>query len=107
MAFRKLLQVVERRGPARRAILALLEGEARRQGVLAEPRRGRGAGGATWRDRTSRTSVVEDPEHQAFAVVIEDRTAGYGRRHRLDLDFVTTGEFRTLARGVSGRARPA
>jgi DNA gyrase subunit B len=29
MAFRKLLQVVERRGPSRRAILALLEGEAR------------------------------------------------------------------------------
>ena len=29
MAFRKLLQVVERRGPGRRAILALLEGEAR------------------------------------------------------------------------------
>jgi DNA gyrase subunit B len=30
-------------------------------------------------------------------VTIEDRSAGYGRRHRLDLDFVTTGEFRTLA----------
>ena len=28
---------------------------------------------------------------------IDDRSAGYGRRHRLDLDFVTTGEFRTLA----------
>ena len=43
------------------------------------------------------TTVVEDPEHQAFAVVLDDRTAGYVRRHRLDLDFVTTGEFRTLA----------
>jgi DNA gyrase subunit B len=41
--------------------------------------------------------VVEDPAHQALAVEIEDRTAGYGRQHRLDLDFVTTGEFRTLA----------
>ena len=29
MAFRKFLQVVERRGPSRRAVLALLEGEAR------------------------------------------------------------------------------
>jgi DNA gyrase subunit B len=29
-------------------------------------------------------------------VAIEDRSAGYARRHRLDLDFVTTGEFRTL-----------
>jgi DNA gyrase subunit B len=95
MAFRKLLQVVERRGPARRAILALLEGEASDK--------------AFWMDRASvealatylratdvQTTVAEDSEHQAFAVAIEDRTAGYARRHRLDLDFVTTGEFRTL-----------
>ena len=95
MAFRKLLQVVERRGPARRAILALLEGEA--------------ADKAFWMDRAAvealaahlrapdvLATVAEDSEHQAFAVAIEDRTAGYARRHRLDLDFVTTGEFRTL-----------
>ena len=42
------------------------------------------------------TTVVEDSEHQAFAVSLEDRSAGYARRHRLDLDFVTTGEFRLL-----------
>jgi DNA gyrase subunit B len=95
MAFRKLMQVVERRGPARRAILALLEGDARDK--------------TFWTDRNAVTSlagylrtpeitteVVEDPEHQALAVTIDDRTAGYSRRHRLDLDFVTTGEFRTL-----------
>ena len=29
--------------------------------------------------------------------MIEDRTGGYPKHHRLDLDFVTTGEFRTLA----------
>jgi DNA gyrase subunit B len=96
MSFRKLLQVVERRGPARRAILALLEGEAGDK--------------AFWSNRDTvdalaghlaqtdvKTSVVDDPEHQAFAVIIEDRTAGYLRKHRLDLDFITTGEFRTLA----------
>jgi len=95
MAFRKLLQVVERRGPARRVILALLEGDARDK--------------TFWGDRTAvdalanhlRTpemivTVNNDPEHQAFAVELEDRSAGYGRRHLLDLDFVTTGEFRTL-----------
>jgi DNA gyrase subunit B len=95
MAFRKLVQVVERRGPARRAILALLEGDARDK--------------TFWTDRTAVTSladylrtadvttaVVDDPEHQALAVTIDDRSAGYSRRHRLDLDFVTTGEFRTL-----------
>jgi DNA gyrase subunit B len=29
--------------------------------------------------------------------VIEDRSGGYPKHHRLDLDFVTTSEFRTLA----------
>ncbi|MGE5837324.1 MAG: DNA topoisomerase (ATP-hydrolyzing) subunit B [Acidobacteriota bacterium] len=96
MGFRKLLQVVERRGPARRVILALLEGEAgdkafwsNREAVEALAKHLSGT--------DVHTSVVEDPEHQAHAVAIEDRSAGYGRRHRLDLDFVTTGEFRTLS----------
>jgi len=96
MMFRKLLQVVERRGPARRVILALLEGDARDR--------------AFWSDRASvealaahiatpgvTAEVVEDPEHQAFAVQMDDRLAGYSRRNRLDLDYVTTGEVRTLA----------
>ena len=38
-----------------------------------------------------------DDEHQAFALAIEDRSGGYPRHHRVDQDFVTTGEFRTLA----------
>ena len=38
MPFRKFLQVVERRGPGRRAILALLEGEARDKTLLGGPR---------------------------------------------------------------------
>jgi DNA gyrase subunit B len=96
VGFRKLLHVVERRGPARRVILALLEGEARDK--------------TFWGDRTvvaalavhlatavMSATVAEDAEHQAFSVVLEDRTDGYARRHTLGLDFVTTGEFRTLA----------
>jgi DNA gyrase subunit B len=96
IAFRKLLQLVERRGLARRVVLALLEGEARDK--------------TFWSDRTRvdalaqhltepnvQATVTVDPEHQALAVQLDDRSAGYGRRHRLDLDFVTTGEFRTLA----------
>jgi len=97
MAFRKYLQVVERRGPGRRAILALLEGEARDKTFWSD--RGRldplAAHLSAVPDVVA--TVVEDKAHQAFAVDIEDRTAGYGRRHRLDMDFVTTGEFRTLA----------
>jgi DNA gyrase subunit B len=94
--FRKVLQVVERRGPSRKAIVALLEGGARDK--------------AFWTDRAQvdqlatylatpqiATKVVDDPEHQAFAVSITDRSFGYDRTLRLDLDFVTTGEFRTIA----------
>jgi DNA gyrase subunit B len=96
MAFRKLLQVVERRGPGRRAILALLEGEARDKTFWADRSRV-DALASHLAEPNIRTTVAEDSEHQAWAVEIEDRSAGYGRRHRLDLDFVTTGEFRTLA----------
>jgi DNA gyrase subunit B len=96
MGFRKLLQVVERRGPARRAILALLEGEAGDKSFWSN----KSAVEALAKHLAGtdvHTEVVEDPEHQAYAVTIDDRSAGYGRRHRLDLDFVTTGEFRTLS----------
>ena len=37
MAFRKFLQIVERRGPSREVVLALLDSEAR-QGVLLRSR---------------------------------------------------------------------
>jgi DNA gyrase subunit B len=93
--FRKLLQVVERRGPARRAILALLEGGARDKSFWGD-RGATEALAAHLRSKDFGAAVVDDPEHLAFAVELEDRTAGYARRHRLDLDFTTTGEFRTL-----------
>ena len=98
MAFRKFLQVVERRGPARRAILALLEGEARDKALLDRPRARRRARGASDRSRNvaaTRRRRSRAPGAGGASSTIE--SAGYGRRHRLDLDFVTTGEFRTLA----------
>ena len=96
MSFRKLLQVVERRGPSRKAMLALLEGEARDKAFWGD-RAAVDALAGHLRSPDIETTVVEDSEHQAFAVQIDDRSAGYSRRQRLDLDFVTGGEFRTLA----------
>jgi len=95
MVFRKLMQVVERRGPVRSVILALLEGDARDKTFWAD-RDSVSALAAHLRVTDVTTTVVEDTEHQALAVVLEDRSAGYVRSHRLDLDFVTTAEFRTL-----------
>jgi DNA gyrase subunit B len=96
MGFRKLLPVVERRGPARPAILALLEGEARDKAFWSN-QEAVDALAAHLKRQDVTATVVDDPEHQALAVLHEDRTAGYLRAHRLDMDFVTTGEFRTLA----------
>ena len=97
ITFRKLLQVVERRGPTRDVIIALLD-----QGI-------RGGEKAFFTDRerlqafadalntkTRAASVQPDEEHQAHGIVIEDRTGGYPKYHRVDLDFVLTTEFRTL-----------
>jgi DNA gyrase subunit B len=95
MVFRKLLQVVERRGPARKVILALLEGDARDKTFWADRTAVSALAGHLSGPAVS-ASVAEDTEHQALAVVLEDRSAGYSRHHRLDLDFVTTAEFRTL-----------
>jgi DNA gyrase subunit B len=97
MAFRKYLQVVERRGPGRRAILALLEGQARDKTFWSDRSRVDPLAAHLSGVKDVVATVVEDTEHQALAVEIEDRTAGYNRQHRLDLDFVTTGEFRTLS----------
>jgi DNA gyrase subunit B len=90
------LQVVERRGPARRVILALLEGDARDK-TFWSTAAAVDALAAHLRAPGVDATVVDDSEHQALAVLLEDKSAGYSRKHRLDVDFVTTGEFRTLA----------
>ena len=42
-------------------------------------------------------SVQPDEENQAHSLVIEDRSGGYPRHHRINMDFVSTSEFRVLA----------
>jgi DNA gyrase subunit B len=96
IAYRKVLQVVERRGPSRRAITALLEGGARDKTFWTDRALVDGLAAHLEQPQVS-SAVVEDPEHQAFAVVLTDRSFGYDRHQRLDLDFVTTAEFRMLA----------
>ncbi len=96
IAFRKLLQIVERRGPSRDVVLGLLERDAKDKAFFAD--REKVDALATALTTSIRSVVVQpDEEHQAFALAIEDRSGGYPRHHRVDQDFVTTGEFRTLA----------
>jgi DNA gyrase subunit B len=108
MAFRKYLQIVERRGPTRDVVLEVLDRGARDRAFFADKAKVEDLANAL--NAPTRTATVQpDEEHQAFSVVVEDRSGGYPRHHRVDLDFVTTSEFRTLAasyqdvRGIRGQ----
>jgi DNA gyrase subunit B len=95
--FRKYLQVVERRGPTRDVIISLLDLGARGDKTFFTDREKVQGFADSLLTKTRSASVHPDEEHQAHGVVIEDRSGGYPRYHRIDLDFVTTSEFRTLA----------
>ncbi len=95
IACRKYLQVVERRGPSREVIKALLDRGARDRVFFGD----RAALEALAQGLTGPTRTVRlqpDEEHNAFLLAIEDRAAGYPRRHTVGVDFVTAAEYRTL-----------
>jgi DNA gyrase subunit B len=96
IAFRKFMQIVERRGPSHDVVLALLDRNAYEKGFFADRERVE-ALAAALTAATRSAAVQQDEEHQALAIAVEDRSGGYPRHHRVDQDFVTTGEFRTLA----------
>jgi DNA gyrase subunit B len=95
--FRKLLQVVERRGPTHDVIIELLDRGVRGDKTFFTDREKVQAFADALNTKTRSASVQPDEEHQAHSIVLEDRTGGYPKYHRLDLNFVTTSEFRTLA----------
>jgi DNA gyrase subunit B len=96
MAFRKLLQIIERRGPTRDVVLALLDRDARDKAFFADREKVQALADSL-NTAMRMGSVQPDEEHQAHSLLIEDRSGGYPRHHRIDLDFVTTSEFRALA----------
>jgi DNA gyrase subunit B len=107
IAFRKFVQVVERRGLSRDVIIALLERGARDRAFFGN-REQVEALAAALNGPLRTAEVLPDEEHQAYTIEVDDRTSGYPRHYRLNLDFVTTGEFRTLVgsyqdvRGIKG-----
>jgi DNA gyrase subunit B len=95
MSFQKYLQIVERRGPSRDIVLELLERNGRDKTFFADPD-GLQAFADALNTPQRTASVQPDEEHQAHGVVIEDRSSGYPKYYRIDIDFVTTSEFRAL-----------
>jgi len=95
IAFRKLLQQVTRRGNPPDIVSALLQLDARDKSFFEQ------------RDRLDvivarmttpvRTLTVDrDDEHNAHVLSIEDRSQGYPRSYNIGVDFITSGEYRTL-----------
>ena len=96
VTFQKYLQIVERRGPSRTVVLELLERGAHERTFFQDRDRVQLLADALHGAAIS-ASVQPDEEHQAHSLVLEDRSAGYPRHHRVDMDFVGTSEFRVLA----------
>ena len=95
MGFRKLMQVVERRGVSRDVIEALLSCGARDRRFFSDRAAVEGLA-SELSSGTRITTVVTDEEHNAFALHVEDRAGGYPRRHTVDINFAALAEYRAL-----------
>jgi DNA gyrase subunit B len=95
-SYRKLLQQVTRRGHPPEIVSALLEGEARDKSFF-EQRDRLDVIAARMTIPTRTVTVTRDDEHNVFALQIDDRSLGYPRHYEIGVDFITSGEYRTLA----------
>jgi DNA gyrase subunit B len=95
IAYRKLLQQVTRRGHPPAIVSALLEGDARDKSFF-EHRERLDVIAARMTTPTRTVSVTRDDEHNVFALQIDDRSMGYPRQYEIGVDFITSGEYRTL-----------
>ncbi len=95
MAFQRLLQAVERRGPNGDVIMAVLDRGARDRSFFSD--RGRVDAVAETIRAIERTVTIEnDEEHDACRLVINGRGNGFARRHTVGVDFVEGAEYRAL-----------
>jgi DNA gyrase subunit B len=91
----KHLLRVERRGVTRDVVLALLGANVRDASAFSD-RVKVDTLAAILRTPARDTSVQADDEHNAHAIQIEDRSAGYVRATTIGVDFVAAPEYRAL-----------
>jgi DNA gyrase subunit B len=96
IAFRKLLQQVTRRGNPPEIVSALLQADARDRAFF-EQREKLDEIAARMTTPIRNVSVTRDDEHNVFALAVEDRSQGYPRQYEIGIDFIASGEYRTLA----------
>ncbi|NOT26250.1 MAG: DNA topoisomerase (ATP-hydrolyzing) subunit B [Acidobacteria bacterium] len=95
MGFRKLLQQVTRRGNPPDIVSTLLYADARDKSFF-EQRDKLDVLAARMTTPLRTVTVDRDNEHNAFALAVEDRSQGYPRRYTIGVEFLTSGEYRTL-----------
>ena len=95
MGYRTLLQQVTRRGIPPEIVAGLLHMDARDKSFF-EAKDKLEVLSQRMTTPTRTVTVGRDDEHNAFFLDIEDRSHGYPRRFVLGVDFISSGEYRTL-----------
>jgi DNA gyrase subunit B len=98
VAFKKHLQVIERRGYQYDVVKALMDRDAKDKVFFGSAEALQPL--ADELGSPTRVVTVEpDEEHNISALRVEDRSNGYPRHYTVDMDFVCGGEYRTLLSG--------
>ena len=95
MAFRKLLLQVTRRGHPADIVSMLLQLGARDKSFF-DQREKLDLIAARMTTPVRSLSVSRDDEHNTFVLDVEDRSQGYPRPSKIGIDFIMSGEYRTL-----------
>jgi DNA gyrase subunit B len=96
IGYRKLLQLVTRRGNPAEIVTALLHMDARDK-TFFEHREKLDVLSARMTTPTRNVEVSRDTEHNTYRLAVEDRAHGYPRHFEFGIEFVSSGEYRTLA----------
>jgi len=95
MGFRKLLQQVTRRGHPPDIVSTFLQADARDKSFLEQrDKLDKIAARMTTPVRT--VTVNRDDEHNVFVLDVDDRSQGYPRHSNIGVEFIGSGEYRTL-----------
>jgi len=95
IGYQRVLRVVQRRGHAGDIVEALLDRGVRDASFFAVQAEVEGLA-AELTTPVRDVTAVHDAEHNAWLLHVDDRTTGYSRFDRLGVEFVASGEYRTL-----------
>jgi DNA gyrase subunit B len=95
IAYQKVLQVVQRRGHARDVVEGLLDREVRDR-VFFDSLAHVENLAAQLTTPLREVTAVRDEEHNTHALRVDDRSVGYSRVSTIGIEFVLSGEYRTL-----------